>query len=181
MGSKITSEHPLISFRYCPRCGYDGFAERNAKAKSCPQCGFVYYANPSAATACFLTDGEGWLLTVRRAKDPAKGTLDLPGGFVDMDETAEEGIIREVKEETGIDIGEVSYLFSLPNIYPYGGMDVHTADLFFTAKIPSFSAAEAADDAAELVPLSLEEIHPDDFGLESIRKAVGLWLAQMNP
>ena len=65
-------------------------------------CGFVYYFNSSAATAIFITNRVGELLVVRRAKEPAKGTFDLPGGFVDMYETAEEAIIREVKEETGL-------------------------------------------------------------------------------
>lgn len=178
MGGEIKAEHPLIVFRYCPRCGHDGFVKRNAKAKSCPQCGFVYYANPSAATACFITDAGGRLLTVRRAHEPAKGTLSLPGGFMDMGETAEAGIIREVREETGMAVEEVTYLFSLPNLYPYGGMIVHTADLFFSARVADFASAVADDDAAELVPLAREEVRPEDFGLESVSRAVGLWLAR---
>lgn len=96
---------------------------------------------------------------------------------MDMDETAEEGIIREIREETGIEVDAVSYLFSLPNIYPYGGMHVHTADLFFAAQVSDFSSAIANDDAAELVLLAPEDINPEDFGLESIRRAMGLWLA----
>ena len=56
----------------------------------------------------------------RRAKEPAKGTLDLPGGFVDMHETGEEGVAREVKEETGVSasiikyIGKSQYSFNTP-------------------------------------------------------------------
>lgn len=96
---------------------------------------------------------------------------------MDMDETAEEGIIREIREETGIEVEAVSYLFSLPNIYPYGGMRVHTADLFFAAQVSDFSSAIASDDAAELVILAPDDITPEDFGLESIHQAVGRWLA----
>ena len=54
---------------------------------------------------------------MRRAKEPAKGTLDLPGGFVDMYETVEDGMRREIKEETGLDVTEIQYLFSSPNVY----------------------------------------------------------------
>ena len=82
--------HPLHQFTYCPKCGARTFVERNEKAKQCTTCGFVYYFNPSSAVACFIRNSKGELLLVRRAKEPAKGTLDLPGGFVDMYESAED-------------------------------------------------------------------------------------------
>ena len=90
--------HPLTLFHYCPRCGSSRFTERNEKAKKCTDCGFVYYFNPSSATVALILNSQGELLVTRRAKDPAKGTLDLPGGFVDMHETGEEGVAREVQE-----------------------------------------------------------------------------------
>ena len=93
--------HPLHQFIYCPKCGANTFIERNEKAKQCTTCGFVYYFNPSSAVACFIRNAAGEILLVRRAKEPAKGTLDLPGGFVDMFESAEDAAHREVKEETG--------------------------------------------------------------------------------
>ena len=106
--------HPLHQFEYCPKCGAKAFVEHNEKAKQCTACKFVYYFNPSSAVACFIRNPKGELLLVRRAKEPAKGTLDLPGGFVDMYESAEEAARREVKEETGLDIAGCRYLFSIP-------------------------------------------------------------------
>ena len=82
-------------------------------------CGFVYYFNPSSAVACFIKNAKGELLLVRRGKEPAKGTLDLPGGFVDMFESGEEAARREVREETGLHIQNCRYLFSLPNLYVF--------------------------------------------------------------
>ena len=121
--------HPLDLFHFCPKCGSDLFEEHNFKSKHCSNCGFTYYQNPSSATAAFILNSKGELLVARRGKEPAKGTLDLPGGFVDNDESGEQGIIREIKEETGLDIPEVEYLFSIPNIYRYSGMDIHTLDI----------------------------------------------------
>ena len=92
-------EHPLSQFRYCPKCGSEHFEIHNEKSKQCKDCGFVYYFNSSAATVALILNGRNELLVCRRAKEPAKGTLDLPGGFIDMAETGEEGVAREVKDD----------------------------------------------------------------------------------
>ncbi len=164
--------HPLHQFIYCPVCGKQAFRDQNEKARRCDACGFVYYFNPSAAVACFIRNNRGELLTVRRAKDPAKGTLDLPGGFVDMHESAEQAVRREVKEETGLDITTFHYLFSLPNIYPYAGFEVHTVDLFYECVADDFTNAHAADDASEIVIIPISALSTADFGLHSIRQGV---------
>ena len=70
---------------------------------------------------CIDFEEKNELLVCRRAKAPAKGTLDLPGGFIDMTETGEEGVAREVLEETGLKVEKTTYLFTLPNIYVYSG------------------------------------------------------------
>lgn len=166
------SVHPLHQFVYCPICGQPTFVEHNGKSKMCTHCGFVYYFNPSAAVACFIKNEAGELLLVRRAKEPGKGSLDLPGGFVDMYESGEEAAAREVKEETGLEIDNCRYLFSIPNIYPYKGFVVHTLDMFFECRVKDFGLANAADDAAEIVIRRPETLVPTEFGLSSIRKAI---------
>ncbi len=93
-------KHPLAQFLYCPECGSPHFEVNNEKSKKCTDCGFVYYFNPSSATVALILNEKKELLVCRRAKEPAKGTLDLPGGFIDMNETGEEGVSREVWEET---------------------------------------------------------------------------------
>ena len=95
-------KHPLAQFLYCPECGSPHFEVNNEKSKKCTDCGFVYYFNPSSATVALILNEKKELLVCRRAKEPAKGTLDLPGGFIDMNETGEEGVGREVWEETGL-------------------------------------------------------------------------------
>lgn len=164
--------HPLEQFHYCPRCGAKTFVPHNFKAKECRTCGFVYYFNPSSAVACFIRNAGGEILLVRRKKDPARGTLDLPGGFVDMYESGEDAARREVREETGLELQDCRYLFSIPNIYLYSGFEVHTLDMFFLCEAADFSVARAADDAAEVLAVRPEALDPEKFGLQSIRQAV---------
>ena len=159
-------------FRSCPICGSDRFYIHNALSKKCEDCGFVYYANPRAATVALIRNAKGEILVARRGKEPAKGTLDLPGGFVDNYETGEEAVAREVMEETGLKVDEVKYLFSLPNIYPYSGIVVHTLDQFYECRINDMSQISAMDDVADLMWIAPKEIKPELFGLTSINKGV---------
>ncbi len=168
----MAKEHPLAQFRFCPKCGSPQFTVHNGKSKHCETCGFTYYFNPSAATVAVILNGRGELLACRRGKEPAKGTLDLPGGFSDCYETSEEGVAREVKEETGLDVTQTEYLFSLPNTYLYSGFLVHTIDNFFRCTVADSHRAHAMDDAAELQWIPLREVRPELFGLESVRKGV---------
>jgi ADP-ribose pyrophosphatase YjhB (NUDIX family) len=170
--------HPLKLFKYCPKCGSANFEEHNFKSKHCSDCGFTYYQNPSSATAAFILNNKGELLVTRRGKEPSKGTLDLPGGFVDNDESGEEGIIREIKEETGLDVKDVRYLFSIPNIYRYSGMDIHTLDMFYVCHVEDDVTIKAADDAAACFWIPIREIYVERFGLRSIRQAVHTFLQQ---
>lgn len=170
------AEHPLSLFTCCPKCGSNQFEVNNEKSKKCNDCGFVYYFNISAATVAFITNENGDLLVCRRAKEPAEGTLDLPGGFVDSGETGEEAIIREVKEETALEISALRYLFSLPNVYPYSGFSVHTLDLFFECKTKKSDILQANDDVSECFFIPKEKINPELFGLISIREGVKKWL-----
>ena len=90
--------------------------------------------------------------------------------------SAEDAAHREVKEETGLDIAGCRYLFSIPNLYPYSGFEVHTVDMFFECLTESFDGAKAEDDAAEIIILPANQLNPDDFGLQSIKKAVDRYI-----
>ena len=149
--------HVLEKFRYCPVCGSSGFEEQDEKSKRCKRCGFEYYLNPSAAVAAFILNSKGQLLTLRRSKAPAKGTLDLPGGFVDIGENINEALMREVKDE-------------------YSGFVVPTLDTFFICKVSNETELQSNDDAEEALWINLEDIHTEEFGLRSIRHALSTFL-----
>ena len=152
-------EHPLNQFKYCPKCGSAAFEIHNEKSKQCTDCGFVYYFNPSSATVALILNEKDELLVCRRAKEPAKGTLDLPGGFIDMKETGEEGVSREVEEETGLKVKKATYLFSL-------------------CQVEDTSHFEAMDDVADSFFVPLCQINPEEFGLGSIKKGLKRFLKE---
>ncbi len=126
-------------FNMCPMCGSKKIEWKNERKWICPDCGFDLYCNIAAAVGIVLYDDEGNVFFEVRAKDPRKGFLCLPGGFVDADETTEQAIVRECREEMGAELKEeeVTYLCSFPNIYEYKNIEYHTCDIFFAAKLPS--------------------------------------------
>ena len=170
-------EHPLSDFRYCPHCGSPRFVENNPLSKRCEACGFVYYPDAAAATVAVIVNDRNELLCVRRRNDPAKGTLDLPGGFVDPGESLTDGLVREVKEEVNGDVADYESLFSLPNDYLYSKHLVHTADAFFRCRLRTCDGLRPLDDAAEMLWLPLSSLRVDDFGLQSVRQGLRQLLA----
>lgn len=164
--------HPLSDFKYCPHCGSDQFAEHDAFSKRCAHCGFTFYPNASAATVAVILNSRNELLCIVRDREPARGTLDLPGGFVDPGEDIVGGLIREVSEELGAEVADWEFLFSRPNAYPFAGHTVHTADAFFRCTLKDETAVSAHDDAAEIRWIAIADLQPADFGLESVRRGV---------
>lgn len=162
----------LDKFKYCPCCGSERFDVNDERSKHCCDCEFTYYINASGAYVAFIFNEKGELLVVRRDREPAKGTLDLPGGFADPGETAEQGIAREVREETGLEVISSHYLFSKPNRYEYSGMIIPTLDLFFECETADETKLIAQDDATDAQWIPLEKIRPEEFGLNSIRLGV---------
>ena len=164
--------HPLHQFKFCQKCGSSHFVENKKKKKRCETCGFVYYFNPSSSTIANQINSNDELLVATRAHDPAKGTFDLPGGFVDMNETGEEAVIREVKEETGLHVSQAKYMFSIPNTYIYSGFEVHTLDLVYLCKVDDMQNIKAEDDVASLQFIKISELNPDLFGLRSVKEVI---------
>jgi len=165
-------EHPLKKFRYCPICGSEKFIEHNDHSKLCRQCGFHYYLNAVAAVAGFVVNEKNELLLCRRAHEPQKGMFDLPGGFVDINETAEDAIKREVLEELNLEADSISYLFSVPNKYLYSDFTVRTLDMFFKIEVKNLKNIKCDDDVSEAEFIPLNKIDIEKIGFESIKIAV---------
>lgn len=87
---------------YCPTCGgpLGTFDDHGVQRRRCPQ-GHVAYENSKPCVGAIIRRGDKVLLS-RRARDPGAGLWDLPGGFLESGEHPEAGILREIREETGL-------------------------------------------------------------------------------
>lgn len=97
----------MDEFRYCPWCATElelrPSSGPDPDRPTCPNCGFVHYDNPSPTVQAWI-DRDGAFLALRRVGEPFAGKWNLPGGFVENDESGPEAIAREVREETGLEI-----------------------------------------------------------------------------
>lgn len=112
------------------------------------------------------------ILLTKRNQEPAKGKLDLAGGFTDPRESAEFTCFRELKEELDIEIdtGKLRFLMSLPNIYHYKGIDYNTLDLFFEYRVEEkFSVNLEKSEIAETVWVKKGNIQLEDIAFPSQR------------
>jgi ADP-ribose pyrophosphatase YjhB (NUDIX family) len=167
-------------FNYCPSCGSKNIRFQDNKKFFCPDCNFVYYHNIAAATGCVIGTKEGILLLVR-GKEPARGKLDLPGGFVDLEEGVLEGLRRECREELGWDPiaavpgAQFSLFASFPNVYPYKGIIYYTCDMFFSLEAPELTEKDLRLEEAEVAGVRFvrpEDINYDEIAFDSTRRAI---------
>jgi ADP-ribose pyrophosphatase YjhB (NUDIX family) len=129
---------------HCSYCG-GRYHEAEPWPRQCQTCRITSYLNPLPVVVVLLPLGDG-LIVIRRNIEPQKGTLTLPGGYLDLGETWQQGARRELCEETGIDIAEQEIsLYDVQN-----GLD-DTLVIFGLAKPQSvklfqtFSSAETQE------------------------------------
>ena len=173
--------HPSRKFRYCPACAV-AFAKGHASQPlRCGSCGFTYYFNTTCATAALLVRADGKALFVRRAKDPARNKLGLPGGFVDEGETAGAGVRREFVEEVGFAPGRIDFLCSHPNSYLYKDLTYPVLDFFFVAPATGEEIPQALDGVASVHWLDPLTVDPDEIAFSSLRYALGVYQQRCDP
>lgn len=123
-------------FKLCPMCGSKKIENHGNRKWLCPDCGFDLYNNVASAVGIVIYDKNHNVLFEVRAKEPRKGFIAVPGGFVDFDESAEEAVVRECREEIGVPVEGAKFLCTAPNVYEYKGIEYKTCDIFFTAALP---------------------------------------------
>ena len=168
-----------LVIKYCPSCGVDRFKRVAEKLFECGGCGFQYFHNSAAAAAVILEHKDNILLTVRKF-DPHRGSYDLPGGFIDYNETGEEGLIREIKEELNLTVEKVRYFGSYPNEYLYKEVLYHTLDLVFIASISNTDGIRVADDVMNFVWIKPKDIDLNSVAVKSIKSALTVYVNKLS-
>jgi len=112
--------------RFCSRCGTPTEQRKDERSRACPNCGYVSYPPVSPAIMILVTHGRK-LLLARKAAFPA-GRYSALAGFVEPGETLEDTVIRETREEVGVEISNIRYFGSQPWPFPHSLMIAFTAD-----------------------------------------------------
>ena len=107
-----------------------------------------------------------------------KGKLDLPGGFIDPMETAEEALRREVSEELNLTLKTLRFYTSTPNQYDFAGVRYYTLDLAYICTVESFEEIEANEEIEDIIFLSPNQIDLEEIGLISIQEIVKKYITQ---
>ena len=116
------------------------------------------YPRPAVTTDCvvFGIDGSDLkVLLIERGSEPYKGCWAFPGGFLNMDETAEQGALRELKEETGLDLHHIT------QVGAFSAVDRDPRDRVITIAfyaVVKKSAVQGGDDAAKAQWFSLNDM-----------------------
>ena len=144
---------------------------------TCPQDGVVAYANPKPAACALIVDGSGRLLLGRRAGDPYRGCWDVPGGFVEEGEHPREALVREVREETGLDVETGRFVGIWMDTYGTGPDAVSTLNLYWEASVTG-GALQAADDVSEVRWFPLDALPaPRELAFTTVADALHTWAA----
>ncbi len=137
---------------FCMRCGARLVrAKREGRVRhACRRCGWIYFKNPASASAVAIVS-DGKVVLVRRRVPPHAGSWCLPAGFQEYDEGPEETAVREVKEETNLDIrlGRLTAVF-FSTAHPGKNTVVH---VYLAERVGGVMRPGSDVSAARLFPL----------------------------
>lgn len=142
--------------------------EEGKRRLRCRRCGWTFYGNPIPAAVALVVRGKKILLG-RRAAAPYQGTWDLPGGFLEGDETPEVGLRREIKEELGVGIRTARFLGFFHETYGPRGFPI-LAMVYRVRLAPG--RLVTASDVSELRWFDRERLPFREISFPSVRRAL---------
>ena len=167
-----------INFKYCPNCKQQLKKIVNGLI-DCSRCHFHFYLKPALTTALILKNSKGEILLTQRKHLPKKNYWDLPGGFIDFQETAEECLKREIKEELSISLKKFKYFGSYWSYYPYKGVRYQTLCLVFISDFTN-EKISIKDDVKNYRFFTKQEIDLNKISFDDVRTALKDYLSSSN-
>ena len=164
---------PEKAYKFCLKCASPWKYEKNKF--TCTNCGFVFFINPVPCVVLIIENDKDEILLVKRRHPPKAGTWDIPGGFMEPGETAEECAIREIKEELGVDLQNLKYLASYADRYEYKRVNYYTIGFEFSAQIKTLPKV-AHDDISQFLFFSKHKIPYDKIGFASVAEGINKYL-----
>ena len=150
---------------YCPKCGSE-LSTKNIDGhvrQYCPNCGFIFYENPLPVVAALCYRKKGELLLIKRGIPPHKGVWALPTGFLELNESVEEGLQRELREETAVSRKDILKMKLLDVIYQPSEMYKGVIVIGFSVRLRKNTKIIAGDDAADAAFYNLSEMPDNPF------------------
>jgi ADP-ribose pyrophosphatase YjhB (NUDIX family) len=166
----------LAAWRFCPRCGAGVRPEEDDA--ECPACGLwlQVYGGPKPAAGALVVDERGRLLLVRRARDPGRGLWDIPGGFLEHAEHPHDALVRELREETGLEVAPGAFVGAFLDSYGANPAAASTLNLIWTARVVGGTLALDATEVAGAGWFSRAELpEPDDCAFPNVSDALAAW------
>ena len=153
--------------KHCPLCGAGlGRTEVEGRERpTCAQCAFVLYENPACAAAGIVLDDERRVLLIQRAIEPFKGHWALPAGYQEINEDPSQTAVREIFEESGIEV-EVVELFDLL-VIPEDARKPANLAVFLCRQIGG--TLKPGNDAIDAAWFDLERL-PEKLGFDNRRR-----------
>lgn len=159
---------------YCQVCGHamTDQIKFGKPHRVCLACGFIHFDDPKVAVVAFV-EKDRRVLLIHRAMNPARNLWALPGGFVDYGENPSEAVVREVHEETSLDV-RVTRLIGVNG----GNSALGSASIVITyAAEVTGGTAEPRDDADALLWYAASDPLPE-IAFESTHDLLNEWIQQ---
>ncbi len=151
-----------MSYKFCPKCAalFSHRAEEGKLRLTCSRCHFIFYQN-SKPTVCALIIDNDRVLLGKRKVNPSKGLWDIPGGFLEEGEHPEDGLKREIWEETKLKIKIEDFIGFFNDTYHMkngGEEEIYTTlNICYSAKIMK-GRPTAGDDVESLKLFKLTDL-----------------------